>query len=109
MFVITLSTLLELPSDITVFEFSFDSNDILWLIRFHRDHEPFSIPLCYVKNAGSIGDSNSSDPLFDRLQRILKESEESTTAKEMIAKDFWLKRRGLNTEMEVSILLKLYK
>jgi hypothetical protein len=89
-----------LPNDITVFQFVFDSNDVLWLVRFHRNHDPYSVPLCYVKNQGNVIDANSSDPLISQLQVILKESE-ATTAQNILAKDFWDKRRRLNERMEV--------
>lgn len=80
---------------------AFDSNNILWLTRFHCDHEPYSIPLCYSQN--DINGDVNSEPLFNRLKNILKESEETTKVKEMVAKEFWTKRRGLNTEMEVRV------
>jgi len=84
----------EFPSDITVLQFSFDVNDILWLVRYHPSHEPYAIPFCHIASTG-VGNS-----LFDRLKRILKESEATTSTKDIVATDFWNKRRELNAEME---------
>ncbi|KAI6183060.1 Separase [Aphelenchoides bicaudatus] len=89
----------DFPLDITAFQFAFDSNQTLWLTRYHCEHEPYSIPL-FATVESCNQKKKSFDLLFERLRKILAESEATTTGKDMIAKEFWAKRRSLDTKME---------
>jgi hypothetical protein len=97
-----------LPMDVTVLNFVFDPNDVLWLIRYCHDREPYPIPLCQVKNAGSLGlPKNQVDPMFLRLQTLLEDNNATTAIKDIDPREFWSKRRQLDTNLKVKIIHSL--
>jgi hypothetical protein len=71
------------------------------LTRYHRNHEPYSIPFCTIPDSANQ-QRTELGALFNRLRQILTESEATTSTKDMDAKEFWIKRRTLDKEMEVT-------
>ncbi|KAI1717629.1 peptidase family c50 domain-containing protein [Ditylenchus destructor] len=86
-----MSSIKNLPSDITFVQLSISENGNLWLTRCHREHEPIVVELA---SASKI------KPLADRLREILIQSDDSASGLCDNAQKFWENRRRLNTELE---------
>lgn len=92
----------RLPADTTLLQLALDSNDQLWLLRYHCSHAIFSVPLGWVPGAGSVCTPPAqAHPLLARLRQLLAVNESSMGA-QVDGRTFWERRRELNEQLKVS-------
>uniref|UniRef100_A0A1I7S2M8 separase n=1 Tax=Bursaphelenchus xylophilus TaxID=6326 RepID=A0A1I7S2M8_BURXY len=93
-----------LPTDTTIIQLSFDSNDILWLIRYNpAQEEIFSIPLRHVPSAGSLDvNPKEADKYLSKLREVLTQSDRSTRLNSD-PKSFWANRHELEKSFQIAM------